>query len=105
MPTAVARMRAGTLHAWAQNSDDPGYLRAAEQAYGRLLELSPYNVQDTLVWADLAADLGRRDQAVRRYQKVLELREQAYLDPADPLTAEQLERVRAYLDAAEGTGD
>ncbi|MEM8739697.1 MAG: O-antigen ligase family protein [Planctomycetota bacterium] len=82
----------------------------AEAAYAALTAGSPYHVADALAWAEHARRAGRVELARERYRRVLELREQKYLDAADPLTPEQLERVRAYLTeagspVAPGSGD
>lgn len=96
-PTTVARMRASLLGQWAALVQNEATFAAALTAYAALEKKSPYNIQDRLAWADLAWRAGDRSIATDRYAQVLELREQKYLDSADPLTAEQLTRVRQIL--------
>lgn len=96
-PPTLARLRAQVLDRLSLLSNEPDDQAAADEAYRQTLEASPYNVQDALAWADLAVRAGQWDQARERYGRVRDLREQSYLDPADPLTAEQWARVQAFL--------
>jgi len=96
-PTTVSRLRASLFGRLAKRTRNPDTFAAAERAYAELALKSPYNIQDRLAWADVAWAAGDRDAAARRYTQVLELREQKYLDPADPLTPEDLARVRQVL--------
>ncbi len=93
-PTPIARLRATLLGRWANQTRTPPAWADALRAYAALAERSPYNIQDRLAWADLAWQAGDSNAAVQRYTEVLVLREQKYLDAADPLTPEQLERAR-----------
>lgn len=97
-PTTVSRLRASLLERATQRWGDADTFAAAESAFAELAEKSPYNIRDRLAWADLAWAAGRREVARERYLAVLELREQKYLDPADPLRADEFARVRAVLD-------
>ncbi|MEL7087418.1 MAG: hypothetical protein AAGL98_03090, partial [Planctomycetota bacterium] len=91
-PPTVARLRAQLLARWAlATGDRPQDITAAMQAYDQLRPLSPYNVQDAWMRADLAYRLGDLKRAQTHFREVLRLREQMYLDPADPLTAGHLE--------------
>ncbi|MEM9882752.1 MAG: O-antigen ligase family protein [Planctomycetota bacterium] len=96
-PRTALRLEAQVRGQLARITGEPADRAAAESAYRRLRDRSPYNVLDALAYADLAAEAGRTDEAVERYGRVLELRELGYLDPADPLSEEQLERVKRYL--------
>lgn len=104
-PTPIARLRASLLGLRATQTRIPQTWAEALTAYAALAERSPYNIQDRLAWADLAWQAGDRDEAIGRYAEVLELREQKYLDAADPLTPEQLSRVRAVLTAVDASGE
>ncbi|MEM6459266.1 MAG: hypothetical protein AAF710_07725, partial [Planctomycetota bacterium] len=96
-PRTAVRLEAQVRDQLARITGESADRAAAETAYRRLREKSPYNVLDALAYADLAAEAGRKDEAVERYRRVLALRELGYLDPADPLSVGQLERVRGYL--------
>jgi hypothetical protein len=76
-------------------------LDRAVEAYRELQNRSPYNIRDRLNLADLYAELGQHNEATETYREVLKLRDQHYLDPADPLSTDQLQRIEAYLSAAE----
>lgn len=97
-PTTVSRLRASLLERATQQWGDADTFAAAESAFAELAEKSPYNIQDRLAWADLAWAAGQREVARERYLQVLELREQKYLDSADPLRPDELARVKAVLD-------
>ncbi|MEM6855631.1 MAG: hypothetical protein AAF593_14585, partial [Planctomycetota bacterium] len=96
-PTTVTRLRASLLERAALEWGGEERFAAAESAFAALAMQSPYNIQDRLARADLAWAAGNRDVARQRYAEVLELREQKYLDPADPLSSSELERVRQVL--------
>lgn len=96
-PATVARMRAALLGQLAESSGSAEDFRAAEAAYATLFDLSPYNIQDEWARAELARGAGDADLARQRYERVLDLREKKYLDAADPLTPEQLQRARAFV--------
>jgi predicted Zn-dependent protease len=93
-PASLARLRATLWQRLATLTGDPADLDEAERHTAVLRRASPYNVQDALAWADLAASRGERSAAGERYRAVLELRERGYLDAADPLRPEELERAR-----------
>ena len=96
-PTTVTRLRASLLERAALEWGGKERFAAAESAFAALAKQSPYNIQDRLAWADLAWAAGDQDLARQRYAEVLELREQKYLDPADPLSPAELKRVRETL--------
>ena len=102
-PTAAtARLRTALLERWGQLTDDAAALRRAWAAAGQLAELSPYNVGDAMVRAELAerllslrGDGGVTPEQVRAlFERVWRLRQSAYLDASDPLTPTQLRRLR-----------
>ena len=96
-PPTVARLRAQLLDRWAQvNGDRPGDVQAAREAYAELKPRSPFNIQDAWSRAELARRAGDGPAAAAIYGEALALREQAYLDPADPLTAAQLRAARDF---------
>ncbi|MEO1237053.1 MAG: hypothetical protein AAFX76_09720, partial [Planctomycetota bacterium] len=96
-PLTTLRLRAQVLELASQRFGGAGDFAAAEAAYAVLAERSPYNVADAWVRAELARRAGDDAAARQRYERVLELREQKYLDAADPLAPEQLERARVFL--------
>lgn len=97
-PATIARLRGQLLDRRAMTTGDrPDDLAAAQAAYEQLRPLSPYNVQDAWLRADLAKRRGDRESARELFREVLALREMKYLDPADPLTASQLQSTREYL--------
>jgi hypothetical protein len=97
---SIARLEARLLDQWAQMTHDAEDFAAAEDAYDRLHARSPYNAQDLWARAQLAERQGEREKSRERYRRLLKLRERSYLDAADPLTSEQLEHVRLYLDSS-----
>ncbi|MEM1107251.1 MAG: O-antigen ligase family protein [Planctomycetota bacterium] len=99
-PITPFRLRASLLGQLAYRKSTPEAFLVAESAYAALADKSPYNIADRLAWADLTAAAGQQDLARQRYAEVLALREAKYLDPADPLTAEQLARARAAVGSA-----
>lgn len=98
-PTTVARLRAALWRTLYETSRSEGDYRLAEAAYAVLSTLSPYNIQDEWARAELARRAGDRDLARQRYERVLHLREQKYLDAADPLTPAQLQHARDFIQA------
>ncbi len=101
-PLATTRLEASLLEAAARRLGEPDRLDAAVAAYRRLNALSPYNLDDRLALADLLAAAGHRDAAATEYRRVLELRRQKYLDPAEPLQTYDLRRIERYLDSGGG---
>ncbi|MBB6431530.1 O-antigen ligase family protein [Algisphaera agarilytica] len=99
-PATFERLRASVLAELAQQLSTPEAHGATDEAFAALAEKSPYNIQDRLMWADSRWAAGEHGEAREHYRAVLELREQKYLDPADPLSPEQLERVRRALESA-----
>lgn len=100
----IARLRAALAGQLAERWRTPADFAAAEAAYSTLFAGSPYNISDALARAELARNAGDESSARERYRSVLRLREEKYLDAADPLTPGQLQRVRAFVDAAESPG-
>ncbi|MEM9419270.1 MAG: O-antigen ligase family protein [Planctomycetota bacterium] len=96
-PATIERLRAAVLAELANRQRTPEAYGLVDKAFASLAEKSPYNIQDRLMWADSRWAAGQHDEAREHYRVVLELREQKYLDPADPLSTEQLERVRRAL--------
>ncbi|MEM7627397.1 MAG: O-antigen ligase family protein [Planctomycetota bacterium] len=101
LPSTAARLRGQLLDRWAMvKGDHPEDITAAQEAYETLRPRSPYNVQDAWTRADLARRAGEFEQAASLFREVLALREQLYLDAADPLTASQLAEAQEFLAAA-----
>ena len=96
-PLATARLEASLREAAAPRLGGSERLDAAVAAYRRLNALSSYNLDDRLALADLLAAAGNRDAAATEYRRVLKLRRQKYLDPAEPLRTEDLRRIERYL--------
>jgi len=91
-----------------KHTRQPAHLvRAYDAAVGALAS-APYDLERTHHAADLAWSLGAllRRQARQLYARLLDLSDQAYLDPNKPLRDAELETVRqrlAALDAAAAT--
>ena len=98
-----ARQRATLMEAVAsvpRANTDPAavglHAAAARQAWAKAAALQPFHVRVALYHADAAARAHDDPDAVAAlYARVLKLREENYLDAADPLTPAQLARARA----------
>ena len=93
----VHRLRANLHAAAAQRLDDEALLREAIDAYRTLQSLSPHNIPDQLALGDLLAEAGRDREAADAYRRVLQLRDEKYLDPAEPLRAADLQRIERFV--------
>jgi len=96
----MLRLRARAQEQAARILSDPQHMGAANADWQRLLERTPYSMQDAMNYADLLWRLDRRQEAGVIYARVLELDRQAYLDPAKQLD----ERARAMVTERLGNG-
>jgi tetratricopeptide (TPR) repeat protein len=75
-------------------SGDP---QQAATDYEQILQLDPHNLELRLQYAAVLERLGRRDQAIANYQKVLEFNAQLAPDEIRRLSPKQVEEIRAKV--------
>lgn len=105
-PAQMYAAQARLAEAYYRTTRDPKALARALDAAIAGLPYAPYDMDMTQNAADLAWAAGRRDDARRYYTRLLELSDQAYLDPEKPLRDDALAAVKqrlATLDAAPST--
>jgi hypothetical protein len=103
-PVTIDRHRARLHQAAADLLGDPSHLAKAAASLETAITKAPYNIADHLGLADLYDQrLDKPERAGELYQRVLELHDLNYLDPARQLSLQQYQRVTDRLAALGGS--
>lgn len=93
----VARQRAGIEEAAAMLLDQPERLHDAIAATQRVVERTPYNLNDRINLGDLYWRTNQRDKAIEQYRAARRISDAYYLEPLQQLTADQREHIERRM--------
>jgi hypothetical protein len=94
---SLHRRRAQVYEAWGRMFHEAGFTYTGAREWVAVLRRTPYGLEDTLHLADLAWQIGERNDAVRYYLRAKKISANYYLDPARQLTEDQLNRVEERI--------
>jgi hypothetical protein len=94
---ASSRRRGGLAQAAYETTGDRDWLRRAERAHARSVELSPNGLNDHIRLADAQWQLGDFDDAEKAYRRALEISDNYYLDPDTQLGGDERRRIELRI--------